>query len=865
MVDARALDAAGLLDTLKTDAETREGFAVIASLPALRPPKGWDSPGEPAKGARADLARYLADQAGGEAFDLVIFDEAHHLRNVETMNHRLGLLATGAADHKLLLSATPINLRANDLRALLKLIDTDTFEREWLFDILQAENVPLVEAWEAARNPNVSMEKLATMVAALEDGVVLKTGQRLERLRNELAGNPPDTPATRVKLAARLEEMSLLGSIVNRTRRRDVAEFKVERRPKTARWEMSSIERDFYAAATDRIAEYAFDRELNERFLLAGTQRLLASSLPAAYRHWGKRTGSLSLDEEDDDGQPQSAAGPLVAVLGEICDDPNDLDQLERADTKFDRLLSVLRDIAKREPTEKLIVFSSFRRTIAYLARRLGAAGLNTMQLHGGIVVDRQITIAEFSDSPAGTVLLTSEVGGEGLDLQFCRILINYDLPWNPMKVEQRIGRIDRIGQASPVIDIVNLIAAETIEEQVYERLYIRLGIIKQTLGDFEPILGEMVRDIELVLADPKLSTAEKARELDRAAKAAEERKRQSEELEREAPGLIAHGDSILQRVHDAHAPHRTVSADDLRDYIASTLTAAFDGTRFEEVAGATVASYDVRLSAHAQAEFARFRESSARRYPTRFTRDAASGVRVVFGNNPAPSKQRAVESIPMTHPLTRFAASTRTNRSSGLVRRPASSLEVEAHAEFPLPAGRYLMAVERWSIDAVVPIDRLVTGGICLAARSVLQNDDAERALVAALAMDPLLSPVSEEVTRQAVSVLQDVLLPSLRARRLDFEEAEAARHYDLVETQKALLVEQRDRRRREAEERIRDYRMRAGGRGMSIAYAEQGKLQKFLAKMDLKLADLKARERNFSIASPDCIAVVLMNVRGT
>ncbi|MFD2577465.1 hypothetical protein ACFSTD_00105 [Novosphingobium colocasiae] len=114
----------------------------------------------------------------------------------------------------------------------MKLIDPDTFEREYLFDILQEENVPLVRAWEAARDTRVPMHELAELVGDLPEGRVLKTGERLKRLREELEKKGiVDTPANRVKLAARIEEMSLLGSTINRTRRRDVAEFKVERRP----------------------------------------------------------------------------------------------------------------------------------------------------------------------------------------------------------------------------------------------------------------------------------------------------------------------------------------------------------------------------------------------------------------------------------------------------------------------------------------------------------------------------------------------------------------------------------------------------------------------------------------------------------
>ena len=151
-VDARICNAGELLDKLKDDQVRREGFALIASISAIRPPKNWNDPVEPAKGARAELARYISD-AGEELFDLTVFDEAHHLRNTETLNHKLGHILCEASNYSVFLSATPINLRANDLRAILKLIDPETFEREWLFEFLQVENAPMIAAWEAARDP----------------------------------------------------------------------------------------------------------------------------------------------------------------------------------------------------------------------------------------------------------------------------------------------------------------------------------------------------------------------------------------------------------------------------------------------------------------------------------------------------------------------------------------------------------------------------------------------------------------------------------------------------------------------------------------------------------------------------------------
>lgn len=860
-VDARICSASELLDALKDDEARREGFAVIASVSAIRPPKGWDDGAEPAQGARADLARYLAD-ADQELFDLTVFDEAHHLRNKETLNHKLGQLVTEASDYSVFLSATPINLRANDLRAILKLIDPETFEREWLFDILQAENAPMIAALEVARNPRMSMADLKQLVDDLPEGQVLKTGGRLKRLREELAKGKEDTPANRVAIAARIEEMSLLGSLINRTRRRDVAEFRVERRPNAPRWEMSETERAFYDAATEEIAAYALRHDINERFLLAQTQRFLSSSLASAYRHWGERSGSLDLDEEDEDRPNRNIPGPLIQTLGEICDDPAALAALEANDSKFDALRTWLEQIRAKDPEQRLIIFSSFRRSIAYLARRLKQAGFAVMELHGGIKGDRKATIDRFADSPGGTILLTSEVGGEGLDLQFCRILFNWDLPWNPMKVEQRIGRIDRIGQRSESIEIINLIAAETIEEQVYDRLYVRLGIIREALGDFEPILGEMMQQIELVLSNPELTPEQRSAELERATRAAEQRKRESDLLEREAPGLIAHGDSILQKIKDAQEPHKRLTGEDLRNYISSVLVSTYEGTRIEPIPHLDIEAFDIRLSPLAQAEFERYRTQHIRRYPTKFSRDAATGVRVIFGNNPDTTKYRHLEAVPMTHPLARFCAQLLDKRQRGLSARPATVFEVPKPAGLKIKAGTYAVAVESWSIDGLIPIDRLTFCGLNVESLRVLSEDDAERLLMETLMSEPRLANAAAGLQTQAAQAIQSTLLPKLEASWDDFKEATAADHYDRVETQRALIVEHMERRKRESKTRIDDLRFKGSLHHMNMIPAEEGKLKKFLARMAIKLEDIAKREDSLTFEEPKLVGIALITV---
>lgn len=859
-IDARICGAHDLLETLRDDRVRRGGFAVIASISSLRPPRKWNDANEPATGTRADLATELSD-AEDDLFDLVIFDEAHHLRNTNTTNHRLAQLLTNVTDYSLFLSATPINLRANDLRALLKLIDPDTFDSEFLFEMLQEENAPLIRAWEAAKNPRVPLGEVAKLIEDLPEGKVLKNGKRLERLRAELERGIEDTPTNRIKLAARLEEMSLLGSTINRTRRRDVAEFKVERRPTTAAWTMTDEERSFYDAATEQIAAYAFEHDLNERFLLAGAQRLLASSLATAYRTWGMRSGYLDLDDEDETSGNE-VPGPLIAALGEVCDEPSVLQALEKKDRKLEQLVEWLNEFKRRDPSQRIIIFSSFRKTLDYLSRRLDDAGYTTMALHGGIKADRQETVAKFADSPGGTILLTSEVGGEGLDLQFCRILINWDLPWNPMKVEQRIGRIDRIGQQSPSIDIINLIATDTIEQQVYDRLYVRLGIIQETLGDFEPILGEIIRDIELCIIDPELTKEQRDARLDQSILAAEQRKIQAEELEREAPGLVAHGDSILHRIEEAQAPFRRLTADDLHDYVAGSLASLYEGTRILPTGDDRIDAYEIRLSAMAQAEFSNFRANNARRYPTLFARDGMSGVRVVFGSNPDPVRFRAIEPVPMAHPLARFCAERVEARQVGLAPRPASSFRVRNRPEWGISAGLYVVAVEQWALTGIMPIKRLAFAGGRAADNFKLSEDQAEQILMEALAESPAMLALPLDEAIAASKFVQTTLQPTLERGRTDFEGSEAARHFDHADTQQALIAEHKERESNRVVTQMRELRLSGSSKQMQISYAIDAKLKKFLARMDLKLAEISKRRDELSFFEPVLVGIAVIDI---
>lgn len=861
-VEAKLCDAEELLYDLRESEFSKKNFAYVASFSGLKPNKGWEEDLAPKPGSRDALAHHL-NNATRDLLDLVIFDEAHHLRNPDTQNHELAALLSAVANYKVFLSATPINLHTEDLRSLLNLIDEDTFGNEFLFPQLLRENEPIIAAWEAARNPAIPLGKVRELVDEIEPGLVLKTGGRLKRLRAELGKKDSFDESNRVKLAARIEEMSLLGTTVNRTRRRDVADFKVQRRPKTLSWEMApDTERAFYDRATDVIENYAAWNDINARFLLAQTQRLLASSLAAAYRHWGEGSGSLSLDEDVEvDKDTMQKIGPLIAELGQICDDPGELEALERSDSKYEELKRWLRTMQAESPDEKIIVFSSFRRTLSYLAKRLTEDDFASIELHGGITAPRQETVDRFADAPGGTVLLTSEVGGEGLDLQFCRVLVNWDLPWNPMKVEQRIGRIDRIGQKAEAIDIRNLIAKDTIEEQVHERLYRRLNLIQQTLGDFEPILGEMVDKIEKILSDPKLTKDERDRELKRASQAAETRKAEEEKLEKEAPGLIGLGDSILQQINEAQAPHKRLKPEDLFDYITGVLIDEYPGTRFDRANHDQLEAYDVRLSPQLAIEFGRFKEKNSSQFPTKFDSNAKV-VRAIFGSSPDRFRQRGIETIAMTHPLARFAASRMSEKELSTPARPVTAFHAPPKLTEDLEAGQYLVAIQSWAIKGLNPVDRLVFSALHLPSGKLIEDERAEQLTMESIVSEPKLQRMPQEELQLAHHLADEILLPHLATQLREFREAETAKHFDQVGTQKALIEAHREREIEKAERQIRAHRLSGSAKRQQLVYAVQGTLKNVLARLDDKLKTITAQEDDITLKDPVTVGLCVIEV---
>src|SRR6266567_9267884 len=259
-------------------------------------------------------------------------------------------------------------------------------------------------------------------------------------------------------------------------------------------------------------------RNLALGFVMVTYQKMLASSSYAVRQSFRRRIAKLRVQLKDT--AATTAKPPSENYLEELRDaeetttalteleyaavDPGglmlEIKQLESLverlgqvrDSKTGTLLTVLDGIFDGRPQEKVVVFTQFIETQEFLAATLRQKGYTVSMFNGRMSLEeKEESVRSFKAEDQ--ILISTEAGGEGRNFQFCHLMINYDLPWNPMRVEQRIGRLDRIGQKLPV-RIYNLFCEDTVEERVLEVLERRIGLFQESVGSLDPILGEVER-----------------------------------------------------------------------------------------------------------------------------------------------------------------------------------------------------------------------------------------------------------------------------------------------------------------------------------------------------------------------------------
>jgi len=474
------------------------------------------------------------------------------------------------------------------------LVDEKTFNQPSVFEMILEANKPLIEARDHLRR-KLTQEEFKNFIERAKGHPFLQNSHQLDDL---LAHLPTDAQLSddtfRSKLAHRLENIDLLGRAISRTRKRDVQEWRATREVVAEYIPLTDTEREFYNIVTFFLRQYCAGRRIPSGFILATPQRQISSSMPAALQAWRNRNRP-NLEEQlyEDIGEDTEESTEEVGKVGEVVEqlirlsNRFDLQELLDNDSKFERLQTLLRGYLERYPKEKVILFAYFRQTLFYLQERLAKVGIICEVLVGGMRDDKrrdkQQIINEFRENSQSKVLLLSEVGSEGIDLQFCRLLINYDLPWNPMKVEQRIGRIDRLGQQSPKITVWNLFYKDTIDARIYQRLFERLEIFKYALGDHEEVLGQ-IRQLTIDLLTNKFTPEEEEKRIEQTQLALENKRQLEEKLETEAVNLVAHGHHILNEVKAAKELKRLITDEDIWVFIRDFMQEHYRGCEFKQL-----------------------------------------------------------------------------------------------------------------------------------------------------------------------------------------------------------------------------------------------------------------------------------------
>lgn len=666
----------------------------------------------------------LRDLDPAPHFDLVIIDEAHHIRNgsmekEKAFEYKCVKYFCDNADAVVMLTATPLQTSDDDLFTLLNVLRPDVVIDKQTFNMMSRPNVHISEAAKSIRRADQDWQAQAT--EALKGVLGTQWGE------NVIAANPTYgemiktlqqdkiTREERVKLISDAESLHSFNSMLNRTRRKDIQDFCI-RRPYTLAVEFTERQQELH----DELLRFESNALLQLHgsarsipFMMSTIKRQAAScifGLAPHIRDLIKRRFQQMEDDPDLDYSPGftfdgTDANALEALAQNLL---AMADNLPEEDPKFDQMLEAIMEKQKQE-NNKIILFSTFRYTLYYLKKKLLDAGLRVEQVDGSVKdAMRQEFRARFElpkeDADAIDILLFTEVGSEGLDYQFCDMMINYDLPWNPMRIEQRIGRIDRRGQQSETVSIYNMITNGTVDADIYFRCLMRIGIFESSIGECEEILGDIATQLDHIAMDTTLTDEERKIKLEQMADNEVRRLQELNRLEEEEKEFFGFDLSeymTSQEIHNAENPWLTQKS--LQILIEQYLYRRLGQGSY--ILGEGDAK-QLRLSAAARAELRDdFRKLPSGRNAVRQSWDVylkgKAPIHPITFDAETAEKKRDNFFITAMHPLAKQAAAYFASNEQAYIRLQ--------YVTENLPSGSYHFSVYAWSYVGINPHFKLV------------------------------------------------------------------------------------------------------------------------------------------------------------
>ena len=438
---------------------------------------------------------------------LTIIDEAHHCRNPRNRLHDAAQLLTMRSRKSVLMTATPVNLREEELWVQLSLLAPDRWPTIEQFHRTMRPTRMLNDVLDGISRPVPNLPRALDHFRALQHTIGFAGDPRLEQalnlVQNESAWQEDRIENSRIMLANLIRRLRPLNDLLVRTRRRDLDWHMAQRSAITIDVSLSQEEWRLYEAARawarTLIQMRHPDGEVFDWALIV-PERMASSCLPAFAGHVVRQLHSQArevLDNSIDDEADidlEEVEIRMLRRLGNLNELVDAAEALGEIDSKYDAFQSWIVESLNQDDDGGILLFSHFHATLQHLQRRLTADGIRCEVITGRTRMQDRDVIRERFKNGEFEVLLSSEVGSEGLDQQHCHRLVNYDLPWNPMRIEQRIGRLDRFGQTADEIQILNLAVEGTIDAAILHRLYHRIRLFEDALGMLDPLLGEAMR-----------------------------------------------------------------------------------------------------------------------------------------------------------------------------------------------------------------------------------------------------------------------------------------------------------------------------------------------------------------------------------
>ena len=791
--------------------------------------------------------------------DLLIVDEAHLCRNNDTQQHRSVRELIDSSGSVVFLTATPLQTRDSDLFHLLNLLLPEDFPDRDQFDRRTAVNEHIVRAESILSRGVRSQEQISQVQSVLagiprsRGGEFLRDHPVLSRVQDRLKQLPFTNTQEIISIREELSTLNLLSHVMCRTRKREALPNAPVREAVTAYFSMTPIEMQAYqlfsAFYLSAYAEHRGDQAA--QLVIFQFQRQLASSVQGTLLHYRQALHEYSrLDLEDDsvdDLQEESPTSSAFNLLEDECFrsliTQFDVDEIFLHDSRLEELLRILGKTGR-----KAVVFATFRKTLSYVEQCLIKAQIRCVRVDGSVLTDvfdpehdeRGKRVRQFREDPGIQVLLASQVLREGHDLQFCDVIVNWDLPWNPMDVEQRIGRLDRIGQVSPKIHIVSLCSRGTIDELIVERLYARVGLFEGKIGALEPILGELIHELQELIFDPSLTEEQRRDKLIQKTTAIETQRLALEKIEENQRELFGFDEIFAGRIDDVRRLGLYLAPAEIEQLLRLYLDVEHAGCPLREAL--RPGCFHLRIDARLRQSI---RDAVPRDDPSLLSFEEATqrskiagDVKLTFEPGPALDDRQLVL-VHAQHPLIRTARQyfeKHPNRLGRTVRVAVTSDEV--------PAGDYLFVLGvmeerslRPGLTLVAELERLDESSVlvrrdspgCVEAlihQAVLHGTDLSERSLSGIPVADLYRRCEERLSVRAIRRRDDAIREN--TARLEVRGQTIRHHFGA-------------RIKREEAEILR---IEQGGTEVSkrIIPAKRGKVAKFKADMKQKLHSLEA-----------------------